>query len=306
MSRTIRLGVVQPRTWYRAEEHRNLQEAIRYVAQAAAAGVDLVMFPENYPGPYRHDNRFDVVEPLCEAAREHGVAVAAGTSLETAPDSGEYHIAVVVIDAAGELKGTYLRTHPAGPYIYERGELWDFTYKEADELPVFDMGWGKLAAIVCSEVFVPELARVLALKGAEVCLMPAGLLIDEIGFTDNWRALVRARAIENLMYTATTVHLFPAEFGRQYYRSGSHGPIAGSGLTSGLAMISSPESVLATSGEPGLLTADLDLDRIRWLRETDEELIVPAPYRTIPGILGWRRPHVFREALGEVESPRRG
>jgi hypothetical protein len=67
--------------------------------------------------------------------------------------------------------------------------------------------------IVCSEVFVPEIARILALKGAEVCLMHDGLLIDELGCTENWQTLIRARAIENLMCTATTVHLFPEEFG---------------------------------------------------------------------------------------------
>jgi hypothetical protein len=51
--------------------------------------------------------------------------------------------------------------------------------------------------------------------------------------------------------------------------------------------------VLAASESPGILTADLDFERIRHLRATEEELIVPAPYRTIPGILSWRRPEVL-------------
>jgi len=70
-------------------------------------------------------------------------------------------------------------------------------------------------------------------------------------------------------------------------------PPTGSHLTAGIAMIASPERVLCESHEPGLLSAVLDLDRIRWLRETDEELIVPAPYRTIPGVLKWRRPELY-------------
>jgi hypothetical protein len=68
-----------------------------------------------------------------------------------------------------------------------------------------------------------------------------------------------------------------------------------SGLTRGIAMISSPEHVLAQSESPGILTADLDLERIRSLRDTEEELIVPAPYRTIPGVLSWRRPEILGE-----------
>jgi predicted amidohydrolase len=301
MTAHIRLGVVQPRTYWGDEEPRNVDEALRYVAQAAALGVDLLLFPENYPGPYRAEGRFDAVGPLRVAAAEHGVGLAVGTSLETEDGSSEYHIATVLIRPDGEIAGTYRRTHPTGPYIYPGGDLWDFQYREADEFPVIDMGWGKVGVVTCSEVFVPEVARVLALKGAELCLFPTGLLIDELGYTDNWRTLVRARAIENLMYTAVTVNLFPPSFADPY-RSGPQAPEASSasGLTRGIAMIASPERVLASSEAPGILCAELDLDRVRWLRETEEELIVPAPYGTIPGVLSWRRP----EVLGELTKQR--
>lgn len=65
-------------------------------------------------------------------------------------------------------------------------------------------------------------------------------------------------------------------------------------------MIAGPEQVIARSSQPGILTADLDLDRVRYLREAEEELIVPAPYRTIPGHMGWRRPDLY----GELTKPR--
>jgi predicted amidohydrolase len=293
VSSHVKLGVVQPRTRWGDEEPRNLDEAIRYVAQGAALGVDLLVFPENYPGPYRSENRFDVVEPMRGAAAQHGVALAIGTSFELEPGSGRCHIATVLINKDGSVAGITRRTHPRGPYIYPGGDLWDFHYEEADEFPVVDMGWGKVGVVTCSEVFVPEVARVLALKGAELCLFPTGLLIDELGYTDNWRTLVRARAIENLMYTAVTVNLFPPEFADAYRQAPLDEAPSASGLTRGIAMIASPERVLAASESPGILTADLDLDRVRRLRQTEEELIVPAPYNTIPGILSWRRPEVL-------------
>jgi predicted amidohydrolase len=134
---SVRLGVVQPRTWYGPEEQRNIEEAVRYIAAAGNAGVDLLLFPENYSGPYTHGTRFDAPTPLLEAAARHKIGIAAGTSVETAPGS-----------------------------LYEGGDLRDFTYEEADELRVFDIGWGTVGAIVCSEVFVREPARVLALRGA--------------------------------------------------------------------------------------------------------------------------------------------
>lgn len=302
---TVKLGVVQPRAYYGAEEGRNLAEALSYVRQAGLLGCDLLLFPENYPGPYRTTGRQEVLGPLREAARTHAVNVVCGTSEEVAPGAGRYRILAVLIGADGEVKGSYRRTHPRGPYIYPGGELWDFHYEEADELPVFDLGWGKVAMLVCSEVFVPEIARVYALRGAEICLMHAGLLIDELGYTDNWRTLVRARAIENLMYTATTVHLFPEDFGRRHRQGDVQMPPTGSHLSAGIAMIASPERVLTESREPGIITAELDLGRIRVLRETDEELIVPAPYRTIPGVLKWRRPELYGSltALPATSAP---
>ena len=48
MSSQVRLGVVQPRTYWGAEERRNLDEALKYVAQGAALGAvkeGLLRFP---------------------------------------------------------------------------------------------------------------------------------------------------------------------------------------------------------------------------------------------------------------------
>jgi predicted amidohydrolase len=290
---SLRLGMVQPQTYWGPEEHRNLGEAQRYVAQAAALGVDLLGFPENYPGPYRAADRYEVIDPMRRASAEHGVSLAFGTSIETTPGSGQFFIATVLTHKDGTIAGVYRRTHPRGPYIYPGGELWDFPYQEADELEPIDMGWGKVGVVTCSEAFVPEVARIHALKGAEVCLFPTGIVIDELGYTDNWRTLVRARAIENLMYTAITVHLFTPDFADRYRPARIEEAPSASGLTRGIAMIASPERALAMSEAPGILTADLDLQRIRQLRETEEELIVPAPYSTIPGILSWRRPEIL-------------
>ena len=305
MTRPVKLGLVQPQTYWGKEEPRNVEQAVGYVAQGAALGVDLLVFPENYPGPYRADNRFEVVEPMCAAAAEHGVALAFGTSFEVEGRPGACTIAHVLTDDRGQVVHITSRTHPVGPYIYEGGDLWDFTWQETDELPVVDMGWGKVGVVTCSEVFVPEVARVLALKGAELCLFPTGILIDELGYTDNWRTLVRARAIENLMYTAVTVNLFDRSFADPYRQAPLDEAPSASGITRGIAMVASPERVLASSEAPGILTADLDLDRVRELRATEEELIVPAPYRTIPGVLSWPRPMVY-DQLRDAAAARGG
>jgi hypothetical protein len=53
-----------------------------------------------------------------------------------------------------------------------------------------------------------------------------------------------------------------------------------------------------------MLVARLDLDRLAWLRAEDEHIVFPKPYATIPGVLRWRRPELYRAltapARGEV------
>lgn len=298
---SVRLGLAQTVTHFGEREEENLARAADLVRQAGALGVNLLVFAENYPGPFTEHNRFDVAQVLHAAAAKYQVALAYGTSLPAPGRPGSYNIAVVVVDDCGQVRGEYRRTHPVGPYIYRDSEEWNFDYVAACEFPVINMPWGKLGISICSEVHLPEIARILALKGAEVCLFPSGLLIDELGYTDNWRTLVRARAIENLMYTATLVNLMDCSVAEQFSDAGTVAATGSSGLTAGIGMIASPERVLAESSESGILTADLDLDRIRYLRSAQEELIVPAPYRTIPGHFAWRRPELYG-ALTELSD----
>ena len=158
------------------------------------------------------------------------------------------------------------------------------------------MGWGILGVSICSEVFVPEVARALARQGAEICVFPTGAMIDDLGLTTNWQTMIRARAIENIMYTATSMNLFDAELRARHTGGGHLPPIdPATGLNSGHAMIASPEQVLGTMRGPGILTADLDLKYIRRMRadpEFPDGIVVPPPYTSLPGLFNLRRPEV--------------
>lgn len=141
-------------------------------------------------------------------------------------------------------------------------------------MPVFDIPFCKIGILICSEVYVPELARILALKGAEIIFMPAGICKYELHET--WRNLIWSRAIENLVYTVTCQNIFGAE--------------------NGLAMICSPEEILIESIKPGIFIADCDFERIRWLREETDRYGPPMPFKTKPGVLrDWFRPELYRK-----------
>jgi hypothetical protein len=187
--------------------------------------------------------------------------------------------------------------------LYGSGGCAKFEYTAADALPVFDMGWGIVGISICSEMFVPEVARALAVQGAEICLMPVGWTIDDLGWRDVWQTLVRARAIENIMFTAACQNLFDRPMLKHYV--GREIPAGDSqGLNRGLAIIAGPEGVLGIMPGPGLLTTDLDLGRLRLMRHSQEfpdGLTIPPPFGSVPGVLALRRPEITTAIL-ETEA----
>jgi hypothetical protein len=49
-----------------------------------------------------------------------------------------------------------------------------------------------------------------------------------------------------------------------------------------------------------MLVADLDSERLAFLRSRDERIEFPKPYATIPGVMRWRRPELYGSLLGGV------
>jgi predicted amidohydrolase len=272
----VKVAAVQTKTFFEPDEQRkNIEKAGEYVAEAAAQGAKFVCFPETYPGPWKAPLSYSPVGPLEEMARQYGVYIVAGANwpVPGKPDRG--YCSEVLIGPKG-LIGRYNRTIPRGPWIYKGGRFWDFDYQEADELPVFETPFGKVGILICSEVYAPEQTRILALKGAEIIFLPAGVCKYELHET--WRNLIWSRAIENLAYTVTCQNIFGAE--------------------QGLAMICSPEEIVLESTRPGIFVVECDLERTRWLREQTDLYGPPMPWRTKPGVLrDWRRSEVYRKNL---------
>ena len=58
----------------------------------------------------------------------------------------------------------------------------------------------------------------------------------------------------------------------------------------------------STIGNDGLIAADCDLERARWLRATDDSMREPKPFDSLPGLLRARRPELY----GALTEPREG
>jgi predicted amidohydrolase len=269
---SFKLALVQPLAHQPPEDGRNVEDAIRYVEQAAIQGAEVVAFPETYPGPWTMPMSFEPMEAMREVARRCGVWVQFGT-LEPVDEGTKkaYNLAVLV-DPGGEVAGVYRRTFPPGPWIYTGGQYWDFDYTPASDFPVFETPHGEVGLAICSEVYMPEVARTLCLRGAELLFMPAG--IDKHRLWATWRNLIWSRAIENLAVVVTTQNLM----GKR---------------DRGLAMIAYPEEVVFETTLPGMFVVDIELNRVRELRSQRDGVDSSLHNAAKAGVLSqWQRPEL--------------
>jgi predicted amidohydrolase len=276
---TFRIAIVQPISHPPGEDDRNVADAVRAIERAARDGADFVCFPESYPGPWRMPALYDPIPALAEAAATHGVHAVFGTIEPIDRKAATAHNLVVMAYPDGRAPVRYRRTHPNGPWIYTGGKTsefktWEFQYVAGSDFPVFETAHGRVGLAMCSEVYMPEVTRALALRGAELIFMPAG--IDKRRLWATWRTLIWARAIENLALVVTTQNLF---------RHGERG----------LAMLASPEEILFESTAAGLSIVEADLERVRYLRATRDELGSSQSCSAKQGVLGpqWQRPDLY-------------
>jgi len=101
----------------------------------------------------------------------------------------------VLIDRDGRIAGKYRKVQ----LPFEEVSL---GIAPGSAFPVFDTDFGKVGLLICHDASFPEAARELALKGAEMILMP---------IWGGREALVRARAIENGVHVVTSGYNYPSE-----------------------------------------------------------------------------------------------
>ncbi|MGD0537895.1 MAG: carbon-nitrogen hydrolase family protein [Verrucomicrobiota bacterium] len=119
----------------------------------------------------------------------------------------DLYIVVPVVEREGHLiYNTAALVGPEGTMIgkYRKAVLpggeWDNGVQPGSEYPVFPTRFGKVGMMICFDGFFPEVARRLALNGAEVIAFPV--------WGCNPR-LAAARAIENHVYVVSSTYATP-------------------------------------------------------------------------------------------------
>ena len=270
----FRIALVQPLSSPPPEDEKNVAAAVEWIARAAGAGADFVVFPESYPGPWRMPATYDPTAAIAEAAVRHKIHAVYGTLEPIDPARATAYNLTCMAFPDGRPTARYRRTHPNGPWIYTGGKAWDFQYVAGNDYPVFDTAHGKVGLAMCSEVYMPEVARALALRGAELIFMPAGL--DKKRLWETWRTLLWARAIENLALVVSTQNLFRS-------------------TDRGLSIVAGPEAILHESTLPGMAVVEATLDRVRELRAGRDGIDSSQGSGAKQGVLSeqWQRPELY-------------
>lgn len=201
------VSLCQVRAFDLEDAEANLDNILRSLDEAGQAGAQLVGLPEcSYPAYYLRDadpyarpgvRPFEEVAALFAAkAKQYGYWLAAGMAVPHA--SGRVTNSGVVFDPRGERVGQY-----------DKSFLWHFDntwFERGSSFPVFDAGFAKFGILICADGRQPEIARSLALNGAEVILdltawVSWGRHVPELT-TTQCEYLVPARAYENGVWIA--------------------------------------------------------------------------------------------------------
>lgn len=183
-----------------ADVEANLGQIARAARAAAAVGATVLVAPEMAVTGYAVWNDVarlaeprtgPAVSRLSGLAAETGVTIAAGFPER---DGGAIYNAVAVAAPGGGMR-TYRKCHLFGAHekaVFAPG---------SDLSPLFDVGGLRAGLLICYDVEFPEMARSLALAGAELLLVPTAL--PRSGPNDRVsRAMVPVRALENHLIIA--------------------------------------------------------------------------------------------------------
>ena len=174
----------------------------RWVSLAASApdGVDVILMSEGIPMVGTGRSYVEVAETipgpataaLGELARRKHAWIVAG--LYERAGAAVYNTAVL-IDREGTLAGAYRK-------VYLPREEVEGGLTAGSSHPVFTTDFGTVGLMICWDTQFADPARTLALAGAELLLVP---------IAGGNEALVKARAIENRVFVATSGYDYPTQ-----------------------------------------------------------------------------------------------
>lgn len=243
MTRKVKVMVVQP-----VIGAGGVGQGLQLLAEAGQQHADIALLPEcfnmiDFPladWPQHTEAPGGPVETRIRAiASEYSMYVVLPLARKI---DGKHLNEAILIGRRGELMGRYAKTHLA------RAIDADIMHAvPGDELPVFDLDFGRVGIMICYDNNFPWVAATLAVKGAEIIFYPhlQGGPSELI-----WEAQTRARAVDHCLYVVSCC------------TGVKHGSFWRPGFLYGRSSIVGPDGVfLCDAGRfEGITGAEIDLD----------------------------------------------
>jgi N-carbamoylputrescine amidase len=271
MSKIVKCGLIQATHACSTTEsldtirQANIEKHIPLIEKAASEGVQIICMQEIFTGPYfcaeQTTRWYDSTEQIPdgpttklmqELAKKHSMVIVVPIYEEEAP--GVYYNTAAVIDADGTYLGKYRKNHI--PHVAPG--FWEKFYFKPGNLgyPVFDTAYARVGVYICYDRHFPEGARALGLNGAEIVFNPSATVAGLSEYL--WKLEQPAHAVANAYFVGAinrVGHEQPWDIGEFYGQSYFCDP-RGQFLAT------------ASRDKTELITAELDFDKIREVRNT--------------------------------------
>jgi predicted amidohydrolase len=211
-------------------------EFLMAFSPASQSAAELSLLAEAVDGPF--------IATIRQAAQSAGISVLVPIH-ETCAVKDRVYDSAVWIDAGGNIASVYRKLH-----LYDA-----FGFKESDKFlpgaevaPLVQSGSAHIGTMICYDLRFPEMARMLALQGANVLFAPSGWVQGDLK-VEHWQTMIKARALENGCFVVA-----PNQVGNIY--TGHSMVVDALGRT-----------LVELEENEGLAVIDLDLELVNEVRE---------------------------------------
>jgi N-carbamoylputrescine amidase len=271
MPRSVKCGLIQSHNAGPADapveqiKRLNVEHQMKFVDAAGKAGVQILCLQEVFNTPYfcaeQQTKWYDATEKVPdgptiklfqEIAKKHSmVCIVPVYEVEI---TGIYYNTAAVIDADGKYLGKYRKSHI--PQV--QPGFWEKYYFKPGNLgyPCFDTAYARIGVYICYDRHFPEGARALGLNGAEIVFNPSATVAGLSEYL--WKLEQPAHAAANGYFVGAINRVGKeapwniGEFYGQSYFCDPRGQIM----------------TIASRDKDELVVADLDLDKIKEVRNT--------------------------------------
>jgi predicted amidohydrolase len=237
------------------DKEANFNTFKKFINKAKSESVNLVAFPElSTTGYLNYDAFYRLAEPIPGPFTSKVAGLLAGSTVHvvfgmpeaSAEVEGALYNSAVLIGGKRGLVGKYRKLFLPGHSVFDEKRY----FTPGSKAEVFSTCLGDIGLAICYDLYFPELARLYAMKGAQIIIYPT---TSPSARRDFFEALTKARAIENGVFVILC-NRTGVEEGLIYW-GGSH--------------IVSPSGVVlakAKYDEDDVVVAELDLGEVKRVR----------------------------------------